>query len=50
MLELGGTHKATAFAVKDALEKLAPLKYRVEVVDLARAAQAQGAEHFLKRS
>jgi len=50
MLGVGGTHRAVAFAVRDAIEGLAPFTYRVEVVDLASVAKAKRAEGFLKRS
>ncbi|MBC7217780.1 MAG: hypothetical protein H5U36_06485 [Candidatus Caldatribacterium sp.] len=50
MLGLGGTHRMVAFAVKDAIEEIAPSQYWIEVVDLASVAQAKRTERFLKRS
>ncbi|MGQ9622023.1 MAG: MGDG synthase family glycosyltransferase [Candidatus Caldatribacteriaceae bacterium] len=50
MLGLGDTHRGGAFAVRDAIDGLAPFTYGVEVVDLASVAEAKRAERFFRRS
>lgn len=50
MIEVGSGHKTPALAVKDAIEKIAPHQFQIEVVDFAKESGAIRVDRFLKNS
>ena len=50
MIEVGSSHKMSALAVKDAIEKIAPDRYQIKVMDFAKEVGALNTDRFLKNS
>lgn len=48
MIEVGGGHRVTALAVRDAIEELYPGQYQVDVIDFAREAGAIREDNAMK--